>query len=269
MMDRRDDMAMLAGLVAAVGTPDFPARFLANLGVLCGARLFSAFAGTGPGAPRALFAEGDCHAVPDFARAASQAYSGRFWRTDQAVRRAVPGRARGGVMVVRTRARDITDPDYRRTCYERGGIAERLSILSAAPRALVASGYRATADGGFQPADIERLEAVAPILMAALSRHVDLSANRPCGDTPEMVSRALLAAGAGLSLREAEVAAGMILGRTQAEIGEATGLTLSSIITYRRRAYSKLGVMDKQELAAAYGRLRVLPHRVDETQHGG
>ncbi|MFV3075337.1 helix-turn-helix transcriptional regulator [Niveispirillum fermenti] len=256
MMDRRDDMTMLAGLVAAVGTPDFPARFLLSLRDLCGARLFSAFAPTGPGAPRALFAEGDCRAVPDFARSASQAYCGRFWRTDQAVRRAVPGRARGGVMVVRTRARDIADPDYRRTCYERGDIAERLSILSAGPRALVASGYRSSVDGEFQPADIERLEGAAPILMAALCRHVDLSANRPCDDTPETVADVLLAAGVGLSLREAEVAANMILGRTQAEIGAATGLTLSSIITYRRRAYCKLGVMDKQDLATTYGRLR-------------
>ncbi|MFV3126509.1 helix-turn-helix transcriptional regulator [Niveispirillum sp. KHB5.9] len=247
----RDDIGMLAGMVATVGAPEFPARFLATLEGLCGARLFSAFGYAGQGAPQTLFAEGVCRGVPDFARTASMAYRSRYWRSDNAVRRMVPG-----VSVVRTRAGDIADPDYRRACYDRGGIGERLSILSGGSRPLVANGYRAASDGAFRPGDIARLEALAPVLMASLSRHVELSTCRPGDDTPSEVQRALLAAEAGLSAREAEVAAGFILGRTQGEIGAETGLTLSSIITYRRRAYCKLGVMDKQELLAAYRELR-------------
>lgn len=248
----RDDIGMLAGMVAAIGAPEFPVRFLAALETLCGARLFSAFGYAGQGAPQALFAEGDCRGVPDFARTASMAYSRRYWRNDVAIRRAVPG-----IRVVRTRAGDIADTEYRHTCYERGGIGERLSIQAAGRHPLVANGYRAASDGAFRPGDIARLEELAPLLMAALSRHVALSASRPGDETPAMVRQTLLSANAGLSAREAEVATGYILGRTQGEIGAETGLTLSSVITYRRRAYCKLGVMDKQELVAAYRQLRL------------
>lgn len=251
-MAMRDDIGMLAGMVATVGAPEFPARFLSALETLCGARLFSAFCFHGAGAPRALFAEGECRGAPDFARTASTAYSRRYWRHDSDIRRTGPG-----VRVVRTRAGDIADPDYRRTCYENGGIGERLSIQAAGRQPLVANGYRAASDGAFRPGDIVRLEELAPILMAALSRHVELSVSRPGDETPALVRQTLLSANAALSAREAEVAAGFILGRTQAEIGAETGLTLSSVITYRRRAYCKLGVMDKQELLAAYRQLRL------------
>lgn len=248
----RDDISMLAGVVATVGSPEFPARFLATLETLCGARLFSAFCFRGADAPRTLFAEGECRGAPDFARTASTAYSRRYWRQDSDVRR-----AGAGVRVVRTCAGDIADADYRRTCYENGGIGERLSIQAAGRQPLIANGYRAASDGGFRPGDIARLEDFAPLLMAALSRHVELSASRPGDETPAAVRQTLLSADAGLSAREAEVAAGFILGRTQGEIGIETGLTLSSVITYRRRAYCKLGVMDKQELLATYRQLRL------------
>lgn len=251
-MMMRDDIGMLAGMVTTVGAPEFPARFLATLEALCGARLFSAFCFQGAGAPRTLFAEGECRGVPDFAHTASTAYSRRYWRHDSDVRR-----AGAGVRIVRTCAGDIADTDYRRTCYENGGIGERLSIQAAGRHALIANGYRVVSDGAFRPGDIARLEDVAPLLMASLSRHVELSASRSGDETPAMVQQALLSANAGLSAREAEVAAGFILGRTQGEIVAETGLTLSSVITYRRRAYCKLGVMDKQELLAAYRQLRL------------
>lgn len=250
-----DDISMLAGLVLAIGAPEFPARFLVALRSLCGARLCSAFSYAGVDAPQTLFAEGECRGGPDFARMASLAYSRRYWRNDRAARLSMAGR--GGVAVIRTRAGDIADAEYRSTCYEQGGIAERLSLLSPGPRPLVANGYRAAGDGAFQPAEIARMEEYAPVLMAALARHVALSARRPGDDSPSGVMQVLLAAGAGLSVREAEVAAGLVLGRTQAEIGMATGLTLSSVVTYRRRAYCKLGVMDKRELTAAYRELAV------------
>ncbi|WP_044562716.1 helix-turn-helix transcriptional regulator [Azospirillum sp. B4] len=251
-MKTNDDIATLAGAVASVGAPDFPTRFLAALGALCGARLSSAFSFDGRDGPLALFAAGDCRDVPGFARAASLAYARHHWRNDRAARLAVAAPRDTGVLVIRTGAADITDPGYRHACYERGGIAERLSILSAGPRPFMANGYRMVSDGASRPGDVARVERYAPVLMAALTRHADLSSHPPGEATPSEMVRILLAADAGLSAREAEVAAGLIQGRTQEEIGVQAGLSLASVITYRRRAYCKLGVMDKRELVAAY-----------------
>jgi DNA-binding CsgD family transcriptional regulator len=54
----------------------------------------------------------------------------------------------------------------------------------------------------------------------------------------------------GLSAREAEVAAALILGQTQAQIAGSVGLSVNSVITYRRRAYQKLAVADRRALQA-------------------
>ncbi|MEC4590059.1 MULTISPECIES: helix-turn-helix transcriptional regulator [Nitrospirillum] len=256
-MKAPDDITTLAGVVGAVGTPDFSTQFLVALGMLCGARLSSAFSFGGREPPRALFAAGDCRGVPDFARAASLAYARHHWRQDRAARLVVAA-PRDSVVVIRTRAADIADPVYRNACYERGGIAERLSILSAGPRPLMANGYRTVSDGASRPGDVACVERFAPVLMAALTRHVDLSARPPGDGTLSDTAGILMAADVRLSAREAEVAAGLILGRTQEEISVQSGLSLGSVITYRRRAYCKLGVMDKRELVAAYRQLSAL-----------
>ncbi|MEI9928104.1 MAG: LuxR C-terminal-related transcriptional regulator [Sphingomonas sp.] len=44
-------------------------------------------------------------------------------------------------------------------------------------------------------------------------------------------------------------------GLGQAEIGAEAGLALSSVITYRRRAYRKLGVADRRQLRGLLERL--------------
>jgi DNA-binding CsgD family transcriptional regulator len=95
------------------------------------------------------------------------------------------------------------------------------------------------------------MEEVGPILIAALRRHTELVEHR--GHISAARSyRALLkrAREWGLSAREAQVAAGLATGQRQADIARAASLTLNSVITYRRRAYQKLGVSNRMELRA-------------------
>ncbi|MDY6944962.1 MAG: LuxR C-terminal-related transcriptional regulator [Pseudomonadota bacterium] len=58
------------------------------------------------------------------------------------------------------------------------------------------------------------------------------------------------ARGRGLSAREAQVVTGLTLGQTQAQIAGRVGLSVNSVITYRRRAYQKLAVADRRALQA-------------------
>ena len=87
--------------------------------------------------------------------------------------------------------------------------------------------------------------------MAILDRHLEI-ANRQAEARPAMpheLARRFLDCGRALSEREAAVAAALLLGKTQREISAATGIALSSVITYRRRAYRKLCVSDRRGLA--------------------
>jgi DNA-binding CsgD family transcriptional regulator len=69
---------------------------------------------------------------------------------------------------------------------------------------------------------------------------------------PEQVAQRLLAGWRSLSVREAEVSAQILVGRTQKEIADASGLGVSSVVTYRQRAYRKLGVARRRDLIRLY-----------------
>lgn len=239
----------LAAAVASLGSDDFPDRFLAVLHALAGTDLCSAFE-LGDGAPRYLFSAGRHPDIPDFAESASLAYARNYWQRDRATQRAL-AQAAGSVQIVRQAWNGIADPDYRRTCYERGGIVERLTLYAGGARPLFASAYRTRASGHSGAAEVEALEGAAPLVMALLAKHLE-TAQRPAEGQPaplHEIARRFLDCGRALSEREAAVAAALFLGRTQRDISAATGIALSSVITYRRRAYRKLSVSDRRGLA--------------------
>jgi len=250
-MSERITADALAGLVAAIGSAAFPARFLDALRVLGGVELCSVFR-RAPRGVELLFAEGQ-GSDPAFALAASRDYAREHWRSDAQVMR-----ARGaGPLVVRRSASEIADPAYRAACYERAGVIERLSICWPD---LVASGYRTVAAGPFSADNVARIEAHAGLLHAALVQH--LRADAATGflfDEGALVEK-LLTLDCRLSAREAEVAAGLMLGETQEGIAQARLLSPTTVVTYRRRAYGKLGVANRRDLIALHRRLIAAPN---------
>jgi DNA-binding CsgD family transcriptional regulator len=253
LASEQDIAGALADLVGAIGSPGFPARFLDAMRALAGVELCSVFRRNVAKPVQLLFAESDAP-MADFPVRASLDYASIYWRSDHQITRLsrVVGKR---PVVVRKRASDIADPAYRAACYERGGVAERLSIVSPGPPTLVANGYRTANGGPFSPADIERLERYAALLMAAVERH-----DRACMGAAPMFDetalvQALIGLHCGLSTREAEILAAMILGETQDEIAHRTHLSHASVVTYRRRAYGKLGVANRRDLLRLHRRL--------------
>jgi DNA-binding CsgD family transcriptional regulator len=102
---------------------------------------------------------------------------------------------------------------------------------------------------------VQRIEQAGPILVAAIRRHMELleQATRTVV-SPSLDTVLQWARERGLSEREAEVAAGLATGRSQSDIARRFGLSLNSVITYRRRAYQKLGVADRRQLQALCAR---------------
>ena len=62
----------------------------------------------------------------------------------------------------------------------------------------------------------------------------------------------LRAAHPTLSEREVEICASLLVGRSYKEIARQRGVLASSVITYRKRAYAKLGIMSRHELELIY-----------------
>ncbi len=249
----------LAALVAAIGAGDFPARFLEVMRVLAGVELCSVFRRDAGAEVRLLFVAGTPSDRPDFALRASLDYARGYWRADSQLTRLARA-GEGAPLVVRRHVSEIADPAYRAACYERADVVERVSILWPGRPGLVANGYRTAPGARFAPHELERLETHAGILLAALRHHL-----RAEGEGGHLLSEAglaerLAALDHGLSIREAEIAAALILGATQDEIAAARGLSPSTVITYRRRAYAKLGVANRRELVALHRRMIADPN---------
>lgn len=244
-----------ARVIPAIGRPEFPERLLSVYRDLADCDLCSAFSWDAERGPRLLFAAGLHPQIPGFALAASRAYAQTYWRFDSVAQHSVShGCSR--LSLSRMNAADIHDPDYRHECYQRGGISERLTLFDADSTTVSVSGYRSSSRDPTTSEIAQRIEDAAPILVAALRRHNELLER--AAHIVLVPSRSVVLQRArewGLSAREAEVAAGLATGQSQADIAKSSGLALTSVITYRRRAYQKLKVSDRLELRALCERM--------------
>jgi DNA-binding CsgD family transcriptional regulator len=66
------------------------------------------------------------------------------------------------------------------------------------------------------------------------------------------VRNALFNSGHGLTPREAEVCASIVLGCTAQGTGRKLNISAHTVATHRKRAYSKLGIGSQNELFARY-----------------
>lgn len=141
----------------------------------------------------------------------------------------------GALVVRRVDPRgDAMTPDYRARFYEAPGLSGKLSVLAAGERLRLAVNlYRRDAAGW------PEVEAVLPVVGRLALLHFE---RRVAGAVPD----ALMA----LSERERAVCLGVLEGKKAELIAHDLGVAPTSVITYRRRAYGKLGISSRGELFA-------------------
>ena len=156
----------------------------------------------------------------------------------------------GKVLVRDLKAADIKHRGYRVDCYEATGIVHRVSLLTGTQsRGLIALNFhRIAASGLFSPDDLARVKAVALPLVTVARRHVELLANTAAN--ADVWRLRLKVVRHDLTRREVEVAARMLAGESLREIADHLGVAHSSAVTYRERAYRRIGVQNLKELRA-------------------
>ncbi len=184
----------------------------------------------------------------DHSRAAIRYIDGYFRRDPNLRLVRDAAKLRDKVLVRDLRAANIKDAGYRKACYEAAGIVHRVSmILGTQGHGLVSLNfYRVTASGVFTASDLRRLKAAAPPLARLARRHVELLANTAASaDAWRMRLKVIRH---DLTARELDVAARMLAGESLREIADTLGVAHSSAVTYRERAYKRLGVQNLKEL---------------------
>jgi DNA-binding CsgD family transcriptional regulator len=141
-------------------------------------------------------------------------------------------------------AEDVADAVYRRVCYGEPGIRERLSLLSVFPDGyrVAVSFYRNHSYPDYTPADFDWAAGQVAVIATALMRHVQLTGSA-------QLSGALQAHRmASLPARERQLVAHILAGMTTRQAAQEMDISLTTALTYRYRAFQRLGIRSYREL---------------------
>jgi DNA-binding CsgD family transcriptional regulator len=106
--------------------------------------------------------------------------------------------------------------------------------------------YRHQDDGRFSSDDASRFVEWSGILFTMLHKH--FCVERPSADKSTSAYADALQRHAPLSAREAEVCAEIAVGRTSEAIALKLQISINTVLTYRKRAYSRLRISSQNEL---------------------
>ena len=234
----------LAGVIASIGRPDFGHAALAQLNrwmPFCWMSVYTVFPERSP----RLHTMG-CYQADDGTQDSWRVYQQGLYRQDETFHIAREHTQQGQLALMHWVATEIPPP-HRAQIYQRHGLRERLSIVSAtAEQGLFALNlYRTTEQRAFSDQAIDAVRALAPSLLACVQASVALGP--PSLPPPPPASPRFLEA---LPDREREVCERLLKGWTQDGIAADLGLAPSTVKTYRNRAFTRLGIHSRHALFA-------------------
>jgi DNA-binding CsgD family transcriptional regulator len=244
------DQQAVAGVIAAIGSDGFDAVALRELNGALRAASWSVYQVWRDRAP--VLHLSASRGIADTTRDCFAAYRDGLYRRDcsfERVRDMRPGHA----AVLHMRADDAPNADHREIIYRRHRVLERLSVaaLEADGSLLAVNLYHHEHQGRFETGEREALAFIAPLLLAAVRRHVALVAERV--PAPPDVRAGLAARCAALTPRELDVCERLLRGWSHDGIAADLGLSVATVKTYRARAFERLGLHFRSELFAQFG----------------
>lgn len=137
---------------------------------------------------------------------------------------------------------------YRKIFFQDSGIVDKCATaIWVEDTCFYVNFYRIAAQGRFSDAQRARLEAIAPAIAASVARHFQQTAAPDHSLAGLFATRAPLTS---LTPREQEVCRRILAGFSSEAISQALGISLHSTLTYRKRAYQRLGICSQSELFA-------------------
>ena len=242
--------------IRTLGTPGFPTSFARMVGCDFQADQVIVFRAEQPGRIRTLLAEnlrrGAGHAL-----SLADSYTSGYWAKDpncQFLLPAPPGAVPETILLA-GRTEDLTDGEYRHRLFTEPRLGAKASLIMRAPsHVLYINLYRGIDRGPFTPGELRGVERACDMLLALLERHFALADDDAASDlcaVQRVIEGASSEAGrARLSAREAAVCARIVTGHSTEAIRLDLGVSQHSVISYRRRAFEKLGIATQKELFA-------------------
>jgi len=233
--------------VLAIGRSDFPNVLIDTLRRQAEVGHCMVFALSRAGAADCLLDAGNIPIGGDL----GAAYAGQFHESDPNRDALFEGEGGAPIMLPAFAPR-MYGARYRKIFFQDSGIVDKCATaIWTGDTCFYVNFYRIAAQGRFGAAQRERLGAIAPAIAASVARHFQTSA-------PDQSLAALFATRpplAALTPREQEVCRRILSGSSSEAISQALGISLHSTLTYRKRAYERLGISSQSELFAIVLRL--------------
>lgn len=239
---------LVVGLVESLGRRDFGARALARINRVVPAASWSVYRLPPAGLPT-MIASGS-YLVPDTTRECWRAYRAGLYRQDNTFARVREQARPGQLMMTHWHAEEIRRP-HREQIYRRHGVRERLTVVRVEDdNALLAVNYyRHDHQRHFGDREIARLQGLAAGLVACVRRHAEI-AQQAATATPLPATALLQRLCPALTGREIDVCERLLRGWTHEGIAADLDLSAATVITYRNRAFGRLGIHFRSELFA-------------------
>ncbi|SAL59195.1 LuxR family transcriptional regulator [Caballeronia arvi] len=249
------DLSRATSLVSAIGSNDanaFAAEVLKLLGDAAGISQCTVFAYEFNNRPRTVSVAD--HRGGRYLSNVADTYAKTFYALDgnqTIISSARPRKPDSAVLLHQQAIEDISHEGYRAACYHQPDVSGRLSLLLQPSQDIWLSVnlYRDRRRGHFHANEIALIEAFAPLIAQTARHHYAL-----CGQIQTGIPQLMLARIRGicpdLSKRELDVLCGVLEGRTAKDIGELMGVKASSVVTYQKRAFRRLGISSQRQLFA-------------------
>lgn len=234
-------------MIDQLGQPGFAGELLGQIHPLVPAASFSVYQIGSSREPRLFMSA--TRGVPDRTRDCWRAYLSGPHRQDQSLDSSAAGK--DSIVLCHVDAGEVPT-EHRVRVYEAHGMAERISaVRREADGALFALNlYRHLHQHPFTDAQVAAFESIAPALVALARKHVSLTPAPRDEHTVEGWRRRLEAIEPGLTKRELDVCARLLRGMTHEGIAADLRLSLTTVKTYRNRAFDRLGIHFRSELFA-------------------
>ena len=244
----------LPELVCALGTRAFEENIIGVAKALLphdhiGCHVFQIRPGEAPLFTSPLFARS--YDGRDTVRISSGNYLRRWWRDDPDLRVfARPGTA-GSSWASTLLTSDVESRGYVEACAKPSEVSERVAFTYRSGTRFVSLRlYRSRRHRPLTPSQLEDLSALSELLGSLCMKQAMLAESAQ-GSLLARICAQAERRGAPLSAREQQTIEGILAGKTVTDLAAAFGVAETSVVTFRQRAYMKLGISRRCDLFRA------------------
>jgi DNA-binding CsgD family transcriptional regulator len=247
---RRD----IGQLVATVATSRFEPQLFGLLEKAVRCEHLTAFAISAPRQARLIFAANRGNSP--IARSAANTYLNSYWSADPTNRVLAERSDLTQGVVACVSADEMLRLQYRRACYTstdwaRNGcnLIHKVTVIKQyESHTFKINLYRHRKTGPFEPSAVQTIVESSDLLCAFLARHAWAEAGNDVSALREQFESYLRHCGHGLTPREVQVCAAIAAGMSSEAIALSFDISLNTVLTFRKRAYARLGLSSQNQL---------------------